>query len=75
MEPSPIYVPVTSVPDKTKPVWQSKTAIAAAITALVPLVYPPAAVWIAVNPELFSAALGALFGILRYVSNKRVVIK
>lgn len=60
---------------ETKKPWQSKTLWLSAITALAPLACPPLAAWIAVNPDLFSAALGALFGGLRVVSKDKVVIK
>lgn len=66
--------PIAAAPEAKKP-WQSKTMIASAITALLPVVWPHAAVWVAANPELFSAALGALFGVLRTVTKEKVVIK
>lgn len=58
-----------------KSVWKSKTQWAALVTALAPLVYPPAAVWIAANPAVYSAAIGALFGGLRLVTKDRIYIK
>ncbi len=59
----------------SKPIWQSKTFWISAVTALVPLVFPPAGVWIAANPQLFSAALGVVFTGLRVVSKDRVTIR
>lgn len=63
-----------TTPETKKP-WQSKTLWVGAITALLPLVYPPAAVWVGANPELFSMALGAVFSGLRVVTEGKVAIK
>lgn len=60
--------------DPKKP-WQSKTMWASAIAAVLPLVAPPAAAWVAMNPELYSMILGAIFGGLRMASQDKVVIK
>ncbi len=60
-----------------KPAWQSKTLWASAIVALVPFipgVGPVASAWIAVNPELFAAGLGALFAGLRTLTDGSVSI-
>ncbi len=59
--------------DSKKP-WQSKTLWVAAVTALAPLVYPPAALWLAANPVLFSALLGGGFAALRLVTKDKVSI-
>lgn len=61
--------------EKTKKPWQSKTMWASAIAALLPLVFPPAAVWVAANPDIYSAALGAIFGGLRMVTDGKIAIK
>lgn len=61
-----------------KAAWQSKTLIAAALTALLPLipgVGPAVTAWIAVNPELFSAALGLVFTGLRFLTKDKVIIR
>ncbi len=58
-------------PDPKRP-WASKTVIAGVLVAVVPALYPPAAVWIAANPALLSAGLGLLFGVLRFVSHGKV---
>ena len=55
-----------------KPAWQSRTLWASAVVALIPFipgVGPIASAWVAANPELFSAGLGALFAGLRAVTN------
>jgi hypothetical protein len=57
----------------SKPVWQSKTLWIGLLTAVAPF-WPPAAVWIAANPAIFSAAVGAVFSGLRLVSNQKVTI-
>lgn len=62
---------------EAKKAWQSKTLIAAAVTALIPLipgVGPAVAAFIAANPELFSAALGVVFTGLRFLTKDKVVI-
>ena len=55
--------------------WQSKTQWMAAIAVLAPLVFPPLGAWIALNPELYSATLGAVFSGLRLITKDKVVIK
>lgn len=57
-----------------KPPWQSKTMWAATIATVVTLAYPPAAVWIAANPALFTAGLSGVFAVLRLVSHGKVTI-
>lgn len=60
-----------------KKAWQSKTLWAAALCAILPLVPgvgPLATTWIAANPEMFSAALGAVFAGLRAVTSGGVTI-
>lgn len=61
-------------PQAEKAPWQSKTMWVSALTVLAPLVYPPAAAWISAHPELFSAALGAVFSALRVVTKSKVSI-
>lgn len=63
------------LPAATKPALYSKTLWMALVTALLPIVYPPAAVWSAAHPELVTAALGAVFGGLRVVSDGKIVVK
>ena len=63
--------------NNSKPAWQSKTMIAAAITALVPLipgVGPAVTAFIVANPAAFSAILGAIFAGLRVVTNGSVTV-
>lgn len=57
----------------SKKPWYSKTMIAAAITALVPL-YPPAAALVAANPALVMGVVGALFAGLRYISHGAITL-
>jgi uncharacterized membrane protein YjjP (DUF1212 family) len=64
--------------DNSKPFYLSKTMIAAAIVAVVPLVPgvgPIAAAWIAANPAVFSAALAGVFAGLRAVTKGSVSIQ
>lgn len=58
-----------------KPAWQSKTLITAAITALLPVLCPPVAAFVAANPEVTTAVLGLVFAGLRLVTNGKVSIK
>lgn len=60
---------------ETKKPWQSKTQWASAIAVLAPLIFPPLGAWIALNPELYSATLGAIFSGLRLLTKEKVVIK
>lgn len=67
----------TSQPDNSKPVWQSKTVWAAALTAVIPLipgVGPVVSAWIAANPAMFTAALGGIFAGLRAVTKGSITI-
>jgi hypothetical protein len=62
---------------ETKPFYVSRTMIAAAIVAVVPLipgVGPAVSAWIAANPALFSAGLAAVFGGLRVVTKGAVSV-
>lgn len=63
-----------TIQNDTKPAWQSKTLWASALTVLLPLVWPPAAVFIAANPTLVPVGLGVLFGVLRVVTKGAVTI-
>lgn len=61
----------------SKPAWQSKTLWASALVAIVPFVPgvgPVASAWIAANPDLFAAGLGALFAALRAATSGKVSI-
>jgi hypothetical protein len=60
--------------DAKKP-WQSKTVIASALSAVVPVVIPGAGEWISQNPEAYSGLLGLIFGILRFVTAGRLVLR
>lgn len=60
--------------DGSKPLYMSKTFWVSAVTALLPLVFPPAAVWVGANPALFSAVMGAAFAGLRAVTKDRVTL-
>jgi hypothetical protein len=67
-----------SMNDSNKTAWQSKTLWASAIIAVLPLipgVGTVASAWIAANPELFSAGLGAVFAGLRTVTKGSVSIR
>ncbi len=57
--------------DDFKKPWLSKTMWAAALTALVPL-FPPAAAIVAANPGLVSAAVGFIFAALRLTTDKKI---
>lgn len=57
----------------TKKPWESKTLWAGLIAAALPL-FPPAGIWIAANPEIYSAGLGALFAALRVITKGKVSI-
>lgn len=50
--------------DEAKAFWKSKTFWASMLTAVLPLI-PPVGAWAAANPEIYSAALAALFSALR----------
>lgn len=63
---SPAGAPAPKAP------WQSKTMWMSALGVLAPLVYPPAAIWIAANPVIYSAALSGVFAVLRLVSRGKV---
>lgn len=63
--------------ENSKPAWESKTLIAAAITAVLPFVPgvgPVAMAWVAANPALFASGLAALFAALRTVTKGSVSI-
>ncbi len=60
------------LPD-SKPPWESKTMWAGLLTALIPL-FPPVSLWVAANPALYSALLGAIFAGLRLVTKDKVSI-
>jgi len=57
-----------------KKLWKSKTFWVGVITSLLPLV-PQVNVWVATNPEAFSALVGVIFTSLRVVTKDKVVIK
>jgi hypothetical protein len=60
---------------EAKKLWQSKTVWASAVAAAMPLVYAPAATWIAANPETYSMLLAGVFTLLRLVTKDKVSIK
>lgn len=60
--------------DEAKPSWQSKSLWVSAITAALPVIYPPAAVWVAAHPEIYSALLGSIFAGLRIVTKSRLSV-
>ncbi len=64
--------PATIVANKS--LLQSKTFWASLITAVVPIVYPPAAAYIAANPELVMGGLATFFTGLRLISKGKVTI-
>ena len=58
-----------------KPFYVSKTMVASLIVAVVPFiptVGPAATAWIAANPALFSAGLGAVFAALRAITGEAI---
>lgn len=57
-----------------KSALKSKTLYVSIIVALAPL-FPPVRELIAANPEAVSAFVGFVFGILRMVTNKAIVLK
>lgn len=48
--------------------WESKQAILATITCIVPWVYPPLADWIKENPELFATVVSGIMMTLKTIS-------
>lgn len=64
-----------AVNESVKKPWQSKTLWVSALTVIMPIVAPPAGVWIAANPEAFSALLGVVFAGLRMITHDKVAIK
>lgn len=54
--------------------WKSKTLWIAALTALVPL-FPPAAAVVAANPAVVSAVVGVVFGALRLTTKTKVKLR
>lgn len=62
-----------STGSEVKKPWESKTIWVSALAALVPF-FPPAAVWIAANPEIYSIAMGGIFSLLRVVTKGKVSI-
>lgn len=63
--------------DARKP-WQSKTVIAAAVTALLPFVPgvgPALSAYLGLHPDVLMPVLGALFAGLRLISNGKVTVK
>jgi hypothetical protein len=63
--------------DNTKPFYLSKTMIAAALVAVVPLIPgigPVASAWITANPTAYGAILGAVFAGLRALTGGAVSI-
>lgn len=57
----------------TKAPWQSKTIWSNAIIALAAF-YPPAQVWVAMHPELFSLGLAGLNLLLRFITSKGISV-
>ena len=74
MEPGQSPLVIQAQAPSPKAPWESKTMWASAIAMLAPLVFPPAAVWIAANPAVYSAALGAIFAGLRLVTHGKVSV-
>jgi hypothetical protein len=65
---------VETLKNETKPLWSSKTFWANVIAAVVPVLYPPAAAWIAANPELYATMLSTVGVLLRTVSSGSVSV-
>ena len=64
-----------TINESIKKPWQSKTLWVSALTVIVPIVAPPAGIWIAAHPEAFSALLGVVFAGLRMITKDKVAIK
>lgn len=75
MEPEVKAKAIETLKAETKPLWSSKTFWVNVISAVVPLVYPPAAAWIAANPETYAAILGAVGVALRTVTSGATSLK
>lgn len=79
-EPMQDAQPVTTVAvacDSRKP-WQSKTMWASAIVAVLPLipgVGPAVSTYLSVNPQVLMPVIGAVFAILRLISDGKVALK
>ena len=56
-----------------KSIFKSKTFWVSLLVALAPIV-PGLREWITVNPESFSAIIGAVFAGLRLITNSKVAI-
>lgn len=54
--------------------WKSKTLWTALIMALVPMC-PPAAAFVAANPELSAVIVSGIFAGLRLVSNGKIAVE
>lgn len=54
--------------------FKSKTLVAAALTAVTPFV-PVLGPWVAANPQLWSVALGVIFGALRLATKNKIEIQ
>lgn len=52
--------------------WQSKTMWVSLISTVLPVFFPPAALWVAANPALYATAMGLVFSGLRLISNGNV---
>lgn len=61
-------------PAETKKPWASKTNWVALIVAVAPF-FPSVQMWISANPELFAQSVGAIFMVLRMISQDKIKIK
>jgi len=59
---------------ESKEFYKSKTFWASVVTAVLPVI-PPVGAWITANPQLYSLAMGTIFGWLRIKTDVPVVLK
>lgn len=59
----------------TKPFYSSKTFWAAVVVAAAPVItaaFPPAGAWLSANSDFVCTGIAAVFGALRFVSDKKI---
>lgn len=58
-----------------KSVFRSKTLLASLLTIWIPIIFPSVKELIIENPLIISSVVGAVFGILRLITGKKLVLK
>ena len=58
-----------------KSVFRSKTLLASLLTICIPIIFPSVKELIIENPLIISSVVGAVFGILRLITGKKLVLK